>query len=197
VAACHVNLDRHLDRPTVTAPGPATADLRRDHEVILRALAVLERVGDRLASSRPASDSTLIDLAVLLRTFADRCHHGKEEGQLFPAMQAKGAGGVLAPFLEEHEQGRAYLSTLASSAPAPERVKAARRYVGMLRDHIQREDEVLFPMADGLFTAEEHAALGRAYEDVERRVVGPGIHERLLATLAGLEAAIPATGAGS
>ena len=105
-----------------------------------------------------------------------------------------GMGGTLAVFLEEHEEGRGYLRTLASGAPSGERAAAARRYVGMLRDHIQRENEVLFPLADGLFSAEEHEVLARAYEDVERRVVGPGVHERLLATLARLEADVPPTG---
>jgi hypothetical protein len=46
-------------------------------------------------------------------------------------------------------------------------------------------------MADGLFTAHEHAALARAYEDVELRVVGAGAHDGLLTTLARLDAAVP------
>lgn len=185
--SCHL----HLNRSATAKASPATAGLRDEHEVILQALAVLERVADRLASGRPVNDSTLTDLVQFLQTFADRCHHGKEEDQLFPAMRAKGAGGPLALFLEEHEEGRRYLRTLSSSAPSAERAAAARRYVGMLQDHIERENEVLFPMADELFTAEEHVALARAYEDVELRVAGAGVHEGLLATLARLEAAVP------
>ena len=185
--SCHLHL-----QPRVTGKaGPATADLRDEHEVILQALGVLERIADRLAAGRPVSDSTLTDLVQFLQTFADRCHHAKEEDQLFPAMRAKGAGGTVAVFLEEHEEGRGYLRTLASGVSSAERAAAARHYIGMLQDHIQRENEVLFPMADELFTAEEHGALARAYEDVELRVVGAGVHEGLLATLARLEAAVP------
>ena len=88
-------------------------------------------------------------------------------------------------------EGRGYLRVLARPVALATRASAARRYVGMLRDHIQRENEVLFPMADALFGAEEQAALAQAYDDVEREVVGPGIHERLLGDLARLEAAIP------
>jgi hemerythrin-like domain-containing protein len=187
MGSCHL----HLDQRAAATPASATADLRHEHEVILRALAVLERVADRF-ESKPVTDRTLRELVELLGTFADRCHHGKEEDQLFPAMRAKGLGGTLAVFLEEHEEGRGYLRTLASGAPGAERASAARRYVGMLRDHIQRENEVLFPLADGLFTPEEQGALARAYEDVEMRVVGPGVHQRLLTTLAQLEADVPA-----
>lgn len=187
MSSCH----HHLDRSTGTRPGPATANLYHEHEVILRALAVLERAGERLAAGAPVDEAALGELVQLIRTFADACHHGKEEHRLFPAMRAKGAGGSLAPFLDEHEEGRGYLRVLSGLGPAAERAAAARRYVGMLRDHIQRENEVLFPMADALFGAEEQAALARAYDDVEREVVGPGVHERLLADLGRLEAAIP------
>jgi len=187
MGSCHL----HLDRPATAKSGPATADLRHEHEVILQALGVLERAADVLAAGQPLSESTLADLIEFLRTFADRCHHGKEEDRLFPAMRAKGVGGTLAVFLEEHEEGRGYLRTLASGAPAAERAAAARRYVGMLREHIERENEVLFPLADGLFSAEEHGALARAYEEVELQVGGTGGHEALLTTLARLEAAVP------
>lgn len=185
--SCHL----HVNRPATAKAGPATADLRDEHEVILQALAVLERVATRLASGQPVSDSALTDLVQFLQTFADRCHHGKEEDQLFPAMRAKGIGNTLAVFLEEHEEGRRYLRTLASGASIAARAAAARRYVALLRGHIERENEVLFPMADGLFTAEEHAALARAYGDVERGVVGAGGHAGLLTTLARLDAAVP------
>ena len=191
--SCHL----HLGPTAAALRAPATADLRAEHEVILRALTVLEGLADRLGSGQPVSDATLRELVELLQAFADRCHHGKEEDQLFPAMRAKGSGGTLPLFLEEHEEGRRYLRTLGSGAPAAERAAAGRRYVGLLRDHIERENEVLFPLADELFSPEEHVALARAYEDVERRVMGPGAHEHLLATLARLEVAAPPVGARS
>lgn len=171
--------------------GPATAELRHEHDVILRALAVLDRAGERLGTGRPVDATALAELVDLCRTFADRCHHGKEEHTLFPVLEAKGLGGTLRVFLEEHEEGRGYLRTIESSAPSLERAAAARRYVGLLREHIERENAVLFPMADGVLSLEEHAELARRYADVEAEVVGPGVHERLLATLERLERAIP------
>jgi hemerythrin-like domain-containing protein len=183
--SCHLHVNRRAEA------GSATADLRHEHEVILQALAVLERVANRLEAGEPVSDSALAELVQLLQTFADRCHHGKEEDQLFPAMRAKGVGDVLAVFLEDHEEGRRHLRTLASGASGGQRASAARRYVALLQDHIERENAVLFPMADALFTPDEQAALARAYEDVERRVVGAGVHEELLVTLARLDAAVP------
>ena len=188
--SCHLRLGRSRE----SIPGAATADLRHEHVVILRALAIVERLGERLAAGGPVSDATVAELVHLLRTFADRCHHGKEEDHLFPALQAKGAGDALPVFLDEHEEGRGYLRTLAGEGSPAERAAAARRYVGLLRGHIERENEVLFPLAEGLFTPEEHAALARAYADVEHQIVAPGEHDRLLARLAGIEAAVPLAG---
>jgi hemerythrin-like domain-containing protein len=181
----------HVSRSAAAIAGAATAELRQEHEVILQAVAVLERAGECLASKQPVSEATLAELVQFIQTFADRCHHGKEEDQLFPAMRRKGIDGPLSIFLEDHEEGRRYLRTIASGAPAAERAAAARRHTAMLRDHIERENEVLFPLADGLFTAEEHGALARAYAEVERRVVGPAGHEGLLTALARLDAAVP------
>jgi hemerythrin-like domain-containing protein len=188
MASCHAQLRPHEG----TTIGAATADLRHEHQVILRALAILDRAGERLASGTALDETALAELVGLIRTFADTCHHGKEEQQLFPMLQAKSVGDVLTPFLEEHEEGRGYLRALTGAGPATDRAAAARRYVGMLRGHIELEDGVLFPMADAVLSADEHAELARRYAEVEERVVGPGGHERLLATLDRLEAAIPA-----
>jgi hemerythrin-like domain-containing protein len=184
MCACHATLG-----PRPTRAGPATAALRHEHQLILRALAVLERAAAGLEGG-PGDEALLQETVELLRTLADRCHHGKEEAELFPRLQAQGLGHVLDAFLPEHEEGRAYLRTLGGPGPAPERARAARRYVGLLRDHIEREDEVLFPMVDQILTLDDQEALVRRYEAVEREVMGPGAHDRLLATLDRLEAAL-------
>lgn len=181
----------HVARTIASKPGPATAELRHEHEVILRALAVLERAGARLELGRTVDETALQELVALIRMFADRCHHGKEEDQLFPILRAKGLGDSLVPFLDDHVEGRGYLVTLASAASPAARAAAARRYVGLLRDHIQREDDVLFPLAEEVLTPAEQGRLADAYAEVEERVVGVGVHERLLADLERLEQAFP------
>jgi hemerythrin-like domain-containing protein len=185
MCACHSQLDRGAGKA-----GPATADLRHEHEVILRALALLEGAAGQLDAGAAIDEPALQELVELLRTFADRCHHGKEEAELFPLLRAKGIGHVLDAFLTEHEEGRGYLRTLAGPGPQADRARAARRYIGLLRDHIERENEVLFPMVDGMLSLDEHNALARRYEAVEREVIGEGVHDRLLATLERLEAAL-------
>ena len=63
---------------------------------------------------------------------------------------------------------------------------AARSYVGLLRDHIAKENGVLFPLADRTLSESEKRALALGFERVEHEDMGPGTHERYLALARGL-----------
>ena len=172
------------------AAGP-TAMLRHEHEVILRALALLERLGQRLEAGQSVDRTALAWLRDFFGTFADRCHHGKEEQHLFPALERRGVpreGGPLGVMLHEHEDGRAFLRIMAQGDDR-RTAEAIQGYTALLRDHIDKENNVLFPLAEQILSEEEHRELGRGFEAVEEAVAGPGVHERILAELARLEAA--------
>ncbi len=170
--------------------GP-TAMLRHEHEVILRALALLERLGQRLEAGQPVDRTALAWLRDFFGTFADRCHHGKEEQHLFPALERRGVpreGGPLGVMLHEHEEGRAFLRVMAQGDDK-RTAEAIRGYTALLRDHIDKENNVLFPLVEQILSEEERQELGRGFDAVEEAVAGPGVHERILAELARLEAA--------
>lgn len=171
----------------------ATDMLREEHEVILRGLAILKRVGEGLESGRPVDRNALQWLVDFFRTFADRCHHGKEEAHLFPALEGHGipkAGGPVGVMLVEHEEGRALVRAIAEGDDA-QAAAAIRKYVTLLRAHIDKENGVLFPMAEQVLPEEEQRTLVHAFQEVEQTVVGPGVHEQLLAGLARLEQELP------
>jgi hemerythrin-like domain-containing protein len=171
----------------------ATADLRREHEWISRALVVLERLGRRLAARRPVEETTLKDLVALLRRLADQCHHGKEEGHLYPSMREKGlpADGRLRAVLSAHSESRDYLGTL-SGVPSPaERAAAALLYVKVTREHLETENREVLPVADRIFGPAEQAELARCYREMERRTFGPGFREAVVAELERLEGLVP------
>jgi len=165
--------------------------LREEHEVILRALALLERFGQKLEAGEPMDRDGLTWLREFFSTFADRCHHGKEEQHLFPALERHGIprdGGPLGVMLHEHEEGRALLRAMAQGDDR-RTAEAIRRYAALLRAHIDKENGVLFPLAERVLPGEEQRGLVGAFEAVEHAVAGPGVHARLLWELARLEAA--------
>jgi hemerythrin-like domain-containing protein len=169
--------------------GP-TAELRHEHEVILRALAVAERLGRALAAGEPVDRDALAWILDFFRTFTDRCHHVKEEQHLFPALERRGVprnGGPIGVMLDEHEEGRRLIAQMSSGGDA-QIADAIGRYAVLLRAHIDKENGVLFPLADQVLGETEQTALVAAFEGIEQDAVGPGIHERLLAGLGRLEA---------
>jgi hemerythrin-like domain-containing protein len=51
-------------------------------------------------------------------------------------------------------------------------------YVKLLRSHINRENNVLYPMIEKLLASEDQQALAEAFAQVEAREMGKGIHEK-------------------
>jgi hemerythrin-like domain-containing protein len=149
---------------------PTPTDVLRDeHRVILRALDVLEMAAAQLARGRPLPDGWWPEIVAWLRSFADKNHHAKEEAALFPAMIKAGVpseGGPIAVMLEEHERGRALVRAMEAGEAAARATKA-REYVALLREHIDKENGVLFPMADAVLDDRAQGALTREFEAVE------------------------------
>ncbi len=164
-----------------------------EHEVILTVLDCLEILADEAASAGAPDMLTARDILGFLTTFADRCHHGKEEQCLFPVLIERGMPrhvGPVAVMLAEHDLGRDAITGMRDALAdcdrgdrkATERfVQRARDYVELLRDHIAKENGVLFPMADGMLGEADQADLPAKFGKVEAGDMGEGTHERYLA----------------
>ena len=171
----------------------ATEILKNEHRIIERVLASLEVAAGRLNAGESVDPKIFILAAEFIKGFADGCHHRKEEGVLFPALQAAGIpreGGPIGVMLAEHEQGRQYTAGMraaaerlaAGEAKASEAVvDNALRYVALLRGHIAKEDNILFAMADRFITGPAQAEVSAAFDRVEQEETGQGVHERFLA----------------
>jgi hemerythrin-like domain-containing protein len=181
--------------------GPATALLKEEHDLILRGLAVLEKAASRLADSKPVAPETLLKLVYFFQKFADRCHHGKEEAMLFPALETAGLpreGGPTGVMIYEHEEGRGCVRAIAGAATrlakepaaAQEIVEAARTFVSLLRAHIDKENDVLFVMADSILQPEDQQALCDRYARFTEEQAGCRIHEEPTVLIEELEAAL-------
>ncbi len=180
----------------------ATDILVNEHNLILRALAVLDRVAARVEAGRPIPDDAARQLIDFFRKFADACHHAKEEGVLFPALEAAGLpsnGGPVAVMLMEHDMGRAAVGEMVQAldnaghdpGAAPAYCRAARTFSRVLSSHISKENGVLFPMSENFIPAEQDAELVEKFEEHERAVTGPGEHERFHAMIDSLEKQYP------
>lgn len=171
----------------------ATQVLSEEHRVIEQVLNTLETAANRLENGQPVRPEFFLSAVDFIRGFADGCHHHKEEGVLFKHMEAAGMpvqGSPIGVMLSEHELGRQYTRELLSAAQGMQAgnpdanqkaMQSARSYAALLRQHIFKEDNILFPMADKIIPPGKHDSVWDGFEHVEHAETGEGVHEKYLA----------------
>lgn len=167
-----------------------TKILSDEHRIIEKVLLCVEKL------ARDAQEKSVLDAegaAMALRfitNYADHWHHQKEEGCLFPVLETRGMPsyeGPVAVMLQEHEIGRGHVKgmraaveqarspaageggTGAAKAAAAFAVDA-RGYVSLLRDHIAKEDQVLYPMAMQMLSSNDCAELCQQFTRKEAEI---------------------------
>ena len=170
--------------------------LMDEHRVIERVLAVVEQLVEVKGEPPLAKWKLALDF---FRHFADQCHHYKEEKVLFPAMETHGVpceGGPIGMMLLEHEEGRGHVRSMQHAVSLVEvnnpagkdiLINSARAYVRLLREHIQKEDEVLFTIASDVIPDAEQRSLSKMLEKHEAEEIGTGVHEKYLKIVEELE----------
>lgn len=173
-----------------------THELVAEHDNILKLLDVLDRLGALVLEGGVPPDR--LEAAVfLVRDYADGLHHAKEEQILFPLLEKQGIPrdqGPIGCMLEEHEVGRDAVAEMtraisdlrAGKDAGTDFADAARGYTDLLRNHIEKENAVLFPWAESLIGEEERAQLKREFALVESEEIGPERIKEMLAVLTSL-----------
>jgi hemerythrin-like domain-containing protein len=172
------------------------APLMIEHRLIERMIRLVDRERERVAGQgRP--DPAFIDTAVdFIRTYADRCHHGKEEDIYFKDLAAREISEehrrLVNELIEEHKYARGVVAALVGakeryvagdSAASAEIEQRLRELVEFYPVHIQKEDRQLFIPSMAYYTANEQAAMLQQMWDFDRKL----IHEKYRGVVEGLE----------
>jgi hemerythrin-like domain-containing protein len=177
----------------------ATQILMDEHRVIERVLTAMQTAATRVSQGVEVRPAFFINAALFIKNYADGCHHKKEEGGLFKAMKAAGVpadSGPLFFMLADHEKGRLFTREMRDAAEKWEKgdpsakgavVQNALGYVALLRQHISKEDNILFPMADRIIPPEQQEQVAADFERIEHEEIGEGLHEKYLALAEVLE----------
>lgn len=127
----------------------------------------LGRIRSELERARTTNDlnvKLLREACEFSQIFTDRCHHGKEEGCLYPCLEKLGMSrqeGILQVMLEEHEMGRnstrritQLLDLHENGAPRTEELLAeCQSYLDLMEGHILKEEKMLFPTSENILSA--------------------------------------------
>jgi hemerythrin-like domain-containing protein len=165
--------------------GKATQDLRNEHEAVLHVLRILDSMLSMGIQKDASNTRYYNELIYFLKIFVDKCHHGKEEEFLFKELVQRGIpneNGPIGVMLREHAQSRQYIATMSKSLETKsltEFAVAAEYYRDLLRSHIEKENNVLFVMADRILDEATQDALFEKFEQHEENVIGHGVHEEL------------------
>jgi len=171
--------------------------LIEEHNTILNGISLLESGSDRLEGGEKIPPDFFRKMIDFIRSYADKYHHAKEEDILFVKMQAAGfpsGQGPVAVMLAEHDQGRRFIVGLENANEQyaagensfiQDIIENARDYIDLLRQHINKEDNVLYPMAENVLGESGLAAMEKEFEGVEREKAG--IEEKYLMLLKELE----------
>lgn len=174
--------------------------LKNEHRVIESVLDAIETMVRRRPAN-PFPRDFFAQAAEFIAGYADRWHHGKEEDRLFPMLQRRGIprdAGPIGCMLDEHETGRAHVRAIRENLDAAERgdpeaaatvFDEAAAYCGLLRDHIYKEDNILFEMGRQVLSGVDVDALCREFDEAERARGGKASAETYVALAAQLRAA--------
>lgn len=165
-------------------------------------LGILEKVCNRLETGKDVDPQHLPQILGFLMVFVDRCHHAKEEDQLFPALEQAGVpprepGGRDAPRSParagvHREMNDALPGIRRGDGQAVARfVRNARKYGELLLAHVDKDDDILYPMADALLSEDEDRELTKDFGRVEEVRVGQGKREEIHRMMDRLKAVYP------
>jgi len=178
----------------------ATQQLRDEHEGVKIMLSILGQVCRQLEATGNLNKEHFEGILEFLKVFVDKCHHGKEEELLFPALVAAGvpADGPIAVMLHEHAMGRDYIKAMSTAfaghltggvSSSKDVIQNGQAYISLLKDHIEKENNVLFVMADSVLSEKRQDELFEGFEKIEEVRIGAGKHEAfhgLLKKLSGI-----------
>ena len=136
----------------------STESLRKDHNLIEKMLKALDTTAAMLSQGKSIPAPILDQVIDFTKNFVDVCHHGKEEGALFPALEKTGMpreGGPIARMLFEHKITKELAAKMEASAKdyvqtnnAGTLVADIKGYIDHVALHLAKENHRLFMMAD-------------------------------------------------
>jgi len=159
--------------------------LKTEHDLIERGLALLEKAVARIEVGQPLPEGFPEWAPRFFQQFADQCHHAKEEDVFFPVLKQRGIpeqGGPIGVMLHEHVLGRDCVGRMREASQAQPFdartfADAARQYIPLLRQHIFKENNILFRMAERVMSEADDADVTGRFSQVEQERGLTSLHE--------------------
>jgi hemerythrin-like domain-containing protein len=166
-----------------------TEVLSQEHEIIRKVANAAKQDAKKIQNSGQVDAARIAKFHDFFKNFADRCHHAKEEDELFPVLRETKVDSVIIDLLiKQHEESRLLLAgienvlkTLADDRGEADTQALGRyifEYAQLMDRHIELENEYLWPQAVERLSDLQKDSLAKAFHKIETEDLGKGFHEK-------------------
>lgn len=149
--------------------------LSEEHKKILKVIDSMVKECEIIKNENAVNKPFFLAAVDFIKNYADKFHHAKEEDILFPALCGGGVKMHCDPteqMLHEHKLGREYVKGIVSGVDSDnheEIIANSLKYAELLRDHIYKEDNILYPMADEALNGKEQEEIVKQFQAAEKK----------------------------
>ena len=138
--------------------------LAKEHENILKVVEALNKECDKIEQGKEINEEFFKKVIDFIRNYADKFHHMKEEDILFKEFNRYGEENPgclhcnpVEQMLVEHNEGRRLVKGMEESLDKGDKkglIENSLSYVNLIKEHIFKEENILYPMIDGVLNEE-------------------------------------------
>ncbi len=149
----------------------------KEHENILKIAEALEDECREIESGKEIDGNFFKKAIDFIRNYADKLHHAKEEDILFREFTKAAEEGCshcnpVEQMLYEHDLGRNFVKEVEEGIKKDNKervIEGARGYSHLIREHIFKEDNILYPMADDVFSEKTKKEILNKFKSIENK----------------------------
>jgi hemerythrin-like domain-containing protein len=150
-----------------------TLVLSEEHQNILTVIDGVLKECTEIERGKDIDKGYFAEVIDFIKNYADGYHHAKEEDILFKAMLENVENLHCNPIpvmLHEHDEGRQYIKNLEEGIANSDKEQIltnAKGYCFLLQNHIYKEDNVLYPMAEEALSEAQKELIQAKYKQVK------------------------------
>src|SRR3989338_6823399 len=149
-----------------------TKILSEEHKNIIKIIGALNKECDSLESGKQLDKEFFKKAVDFIKNYADKFHHAKEEDILFKEFnKSQSHCNPTEQMLYEHDLGRNFVKGMEQALKENNKEKLmenARVYSQLLQEHIYKEDNILYPMADEALNEKTQKSILEKFKKLEK-----------------------------
>lgn len=179
-----------------------TENLKNEHNDIIQLLNIMNKIAESIKSQDVFYTNDVEEIIDFLKYFIEKSHHGKEE-VFYPALVIAGISKEnesVSAMLYEHVLARNYLKDINScvvnckignSFSGELLADSITNYVELIKNHLRKEEEIIFPIADKELSKEKQTEISEEFERIEDKIVRHGFRDHFHKLLRKLQTKYP------